>query len=75
MSAADDWRGRRLTPPPSGAGQSDQFDAGLPVSNAPPCRLLWSLGIVAVVLNLIAFALWATSGGIILLDMMVALCA
>jgi hypothetical protein len=36
--------------------------------------LLWSLGIGAIVLGLIAFALWTTSGGVILFDMMIALC-
>jgi hypothetical protein len=74
MSAADDRRGRGEAPPLPGAGQPMQSDAALPAPDAPPTRLLWLLGIVAIVLGVIAFALWATSGGVILLDMMMALC-
>ena len=74
MSAADDQRGRGEAPPLPRAGQAKQFDAALPAPDAPPTRLLWSLGIVAIVLGVIAFALWATSGGVILFDMIIALC-
>jgi hypothetical protein len=74
MSAADDRRGRGEAPSLPGAGQAKQSDAALPAPDAPPTRLLWSLGIVAIVLAVIAFALWATSGGVILFDMIIALC-
>jgi hypothetical protein len=39
-----------------------------------PYRLLWSTGIVAVVLCIVAFVLWGINGGGILFDMLVALC-
>jgi hypothetical protein len=74
MSTADGRSGRSAGPPLPGAGQAKQFDAASPTPDAPPYRLLWSLGIVAIVLGVIAFALWATSGGVILFDMIVALC-
>ena len=76
MSAADDRRGGSQAPPLPGAGQARRFDPdpALPAPDAPPYRLLWSLGIAAIVLGLIAFALWVTSGGVILFDMIVAFC-
>ena len=39
-----------------------------------PYRLLWSTGIAAFVLCIIAFVLWGVSGTSTLLDMIVALC-
>jgi len=45
-----------------------------PPSASPPYRLLWSTGIVAFVLCIVAFALWCIDGAGTLLDMMIALC-
>ena len=39
-----------------------------------PYRLLWSTGIIAFVLGIIAFVLWGINGAGTLFDMMVALC-
>lgn len=39
-----------------------------------PYRLLWSTGIVAAVLAVVAFVLWGIIGAGTLFDMMVALC-
>ncbi len=39
-----------------------------------PYRLLWSTGIVAVVLCIVAFVLWGINGAGTLFDMIVALC-
>jgi hypothetical protein len=39
-----------------------------------PHRLLWSTGIIAFVLGIIAFVLWGINGASTLFDMMVALC-
>ena len=39
-----------------------------------PYRLLWSSGIIAFVLCVIAFLLWGISGADTLFDMIVALC-
>jgi hypothetical protein len=39
-----------------------------------PYWLLWSTGIIAIVLCMVAFALWAINGAGTLFDMMVALC-
>jgi hypothetical protein len=40
----------------------------------PPHRLLWSTGIIAFVLAIVAFVLWGINGAGILFDMIVALC-
>jgi hypothetical protein len=74
MTAANDRRGRNEAPPLPGTGQSKQFESTPPAADTPPYRLLWSLGIVAIVLGLVALSLWVTSGGVILFDMIVALC-
>jgi len=42
--------------------------------NDAPCRLLWSTGIVAFVLGVVAFVLWGVNGANILFDMIVAFC-
>ena len=39
-----------------------------------PYRLLWSTGIIAFVLGIVAFVLWGINGAGTLFDMMVALC-
>ena len=39
-----------------------------------PYRLLWSTGIIAFVLCVVAFVLWGINGAATLFDMMVALC-
>jgi hypothetical protein len=39
-----------------------------------PYRLLWSTGITALVLCIVAFTLWGINGAGILFDMIVALC-
>ena len=39
-----------------------------------PVRLLWTTGIVASAICVAAFVLWATHGGVMLFDMIVALC-
>ena len=39
-----------------------------------PYRLLWSTGIVALMLCIVAFVLWGINGASTLFDMIVALC-
>jgi len=41
---------------------------------APPYQLLWSVGIIALVLCVAAFALWGIYGANTLLDLIAALC-
>jgi hypothetical protein len=48
--------------------------AAEPSSADTPYRLLWSTGIVAFVLCLVAFVLWGINGASTLFDMIVALC-
>ena len=43
-------------------------------STNAPYRLLWSTGIIAFVLGIVAFVLWGINGAGTLFDMMVALC-
>jgi hypothetical protein len=43
-------------------------------STNTPYRLLWSTGIIAFVLCIVAFVLWGINGASTLFDMMVALC-
>jgi hypothetical protein len=43
-------------------------------STNTPYRLLWSTGIIAFVLGIVAFVLWGINGANTLFDMMVALC-
>lgn len=45
-----------------------------PSSARTPYLLLWSTGVVALVLSMAAFALWGTTGTRTLFDMIVALC-
>lgn len=42
--------------------------------NNTPHALLWSTGIIAFILGIVAFVLWAINGAGTLFDMMVALC-
>jgi len=44
-------------------------------STNTPYRLLWSTGIIAFVLGIVAFVLWGINGASTLFDMMVALCS
>jgi hypothetical protein len=71
MTTADDRKGTSGPPPLPEAGQSGP---ALPAPDAPLYRLLWSVGIAAIVLGVIAFALWVTRGGVIFFDMIAALC-
>jgi hypothetical protein len=48
--------------------------AAEPLPAKTPYWLLWSTGIAALVLGIVAFALWGTNGAVTLIDMMVALC-
>lgn len=48
--------------------------AAEPLPANTPYRLLWSTGIVALVLCIAAFALWGINGAGTLFDMMVAFC-
>jgi hypothetical protein len=41
---------------------------------APPYRLLWLAGTLAIVVSAAAFVLWVVNGAGTLLDMIVALC-
>ena len=45
-----------------------------PPSDNPPYWLLWSTGIVAFVLCIVAFVLWGINGASTLFDMIVAFC-
>jgi hypothetical protein len=49
--------------------------AAQPLSGTPPRRLLWSVGVAAFVLGIVAFVLWGINGPGTLFDMMVALCS
>ena len=42
--------------------------------NNTPHALLWSTGIIAFILGIVAFVLWGINGAGTLFDMMVALC-
>ena len=48
--------------------------AAEPSAADTPYRLLWSTGIVAFVLCVVAFVLWGINGASTLFDMIVALC-
>jgi hypothetical protein len=53
----------------------EQISAGAELSPAnTPHRLLWSTGIVAFVLCIVAFVLWGVNGASTLFDMIVAFC-
>ena len=49
--------------------------AAQPTSGTPPRRLLWSVGIAAFVLGIVAFVLWGINGAGTLFDMMAAFCS
>jgi hypothetical protein len=53
---------------------ADPIDRSAEPLPATPYWLLWSTGIVAVVLCVAAFVLWGTNGASTLFDMIVALC-
>ena len=55
--------------------RAEQIAAAEPSPADTPYRLLWSTGIVAVVLSIVAFVLWGINGAGTLFDMMVALCS
>ena len=48
--------------------------AAEPSPAGTPYRLLWSTGIIAFVLCVVAFVLWGINGASTLFDMIVALC-
>jgi hypothetical protein len=50
------------------------MSAAEPSPARAPYRLLWSTGIVAGVLGIVAFVLWGSIGATILFDMVLALC-
>ena len=52
-----------------------QIDAAEASPADTPYRLLWSTGIIAVVLSIVAFVLWGINSTGTLFDMMVALCS
>jgi hypothetical protein len=54
--------------------RADQTSVAAPPAAKTPYFLLWSTGIVAVVLCVAAFVLWGTNGASTLFDMIVALC-
>jgi len=55
--------------------QAEQISSGAGISPAnTPYWLLWSTGIVAFVLCIVAFVLWGINGASALFDMIVALC-
>jgi hypothetical protein len=45
-----------------------------PSSATPPRRLLWSVGVAAFVLGIVAFVLWGINGAGTLFDMIAAFC-
>jgi len=49
--------------------------AGDAATAATPYWLLWSVGMAGVVLCVIAFVLWGTTGAATLFDIIVALCS
>ena len=56
----------------AGAGHMTQAAEASPART--PYRLLWSTGIIAGVLGIVAFVLWGINGPGTLFDMLVALC-
>jgi hypothetical protein len=52
----------------------DRNPAAEPSPAKTPHRLLWSTGLVAGVLGIVAFVLWGMNGAGTLFDMMVAFC-
>jgi len=55
-------------------GGAERIDPAARSSTNTPYRLLWSTGIVAFVLGIVAFVLWGINGAGTLFDLMVALC-
>ena len=54
--------------------RAEQVDRAAKSSTNTPYRLLWSVGIIAFVLGIVAFVLWGINGAGTLFDMVVALC-
>jgi hypothetical protein len=54
--------------------RADQTSVATPAAAKTPYFLLWSTGIIAVVLCVAAFVLWGSQGASTLFDMIVALC-
>jgi hypothetical protein len=52
----------------------DRNPAAEPTPAKTPYRLLWSTGLVAGVLGIVAFVLWGMNGAGTLFDLMVAFC-
>ena len=55
-------------------GDEEISRSGAPSPAETPYRLLWSTGIIAFLLCIVAFALWGINGASTLFDMIVALC-
>jgi hypothetical protein len=55
-------------------GGAERIDPAARSSTNTPYRLLWSTGIVAFVLGIVAFVLWGINGAGTLFDLMVAFC-
>jgi len=54
--------------------RAEQIGPAAKSSSNTPYRLLWSVGIIAFVLGIVAFVLWGITGAGTLFDMVVALC-
>jgi hypothetical protein len=54
--------------------RAEQMSLAVESSSDTPYRLLWSTGIIAFVLSVVAFLLWGIDGPSTLFDMMAALC-
>jgi hypothetical protein len=55
-------------------GGAERIDPAARSSTNTPYRLLWSTGIIAFVLGIVAFVLWVINGADTLFDLMLALC-
>ena len=74
MSTIGTCRHRRVTPVVPDMPAEGRNPAAEPTPAKTPYRLLWSTGIVAGVLGIVAFVLWGMKGAGTLFDMMVAFC-
>jgi hypothetical protein len=54
--------------------RAEQLSPAEPSPGSTPYRLLWSTGIVAFALCIVAFALWGINGASTLFDMIAAFC-
>jgi hypothetical protein len=56
------------------AGTKSPTEDAQPSSGTTPDRLLWSVGVAAFVLGIVAFVLWGINGAGTLFDMIAAFC-